>query len=151
KLILIALLLFSIGSFAQGGSGGNNGGPSIILKYQNLDIAIPDGFSRFLEDPRDVYFKDIEPLKEVVVPAKCARMEDDAKELCLILHEERSTRTLISPIDLEIKGAGIIDIQSFKDQTPKSLWREENGELKIDKRVPVINWQDLDGELHELK
>lgn len=160
KFIFIILFLFSVCSFAQNGNGnGGGGGPSITLRYNNVEIKVPAEFEDLLGPRTDRIKRDVRDhflpnsgnqFRELVEPDKCKAMEEKSAELCRILKKSKTENIFEKPLDLEIKGAGVVDLQTFKDETPKSLWREENDKILIDSRVPIINWQDDEGTIHDL-
>jgi hypothetical protein len=147
RIIFITLSLFmSVAAYSQGGGGGS-GPPSITLRYNNIEVEIPSGFEDVLRARPDRIKRDV---RDHFFPNSGKQIKND---LCSLLIENCNYefKEIKDPVDLEIKGAGVIDLQTFKDETPKTLWREENDKIIIDSRVPVINWQSDDGEIHELK
>ena len=75
---------------------------------------------------------------------------DDLLLLSYCMQKKRNYNELSSPIDIEIEGRGVIDLQSFKELVPKRLWREEDDRIMIDRRVPVLNYQNDQGERFNL-
>lgn len=149
-LVFISLVLVSFFGYAQGGEGANGGGgPTITHRFLNLELLNP-GYTDLLSGEGRTILETKRGYGELIEPDKCKSMSDKSKELCYYLKNPKGYKILKSPVDLEIKGAGVIDLQTFKDETPKSLWREDDDKIIIDNRVPVINWQDFDGEVHEL-
>lgn len=132
RIIVIFFSLFlSVSLYAQGGGGGS-GPPGIILKFNDQDIFIPGN------DLGDYGKLDDATIRDLI--------KDQQLNPNIIIKE----KVLDRPFDLEIRGAGVVDLQTFKSETPKSLWREEDGKVMVDSRVPLVNWQDEDGNLHDL-
>lgn len=138
-IILTLLILSSLSIYAQGdGGGGSNGGPGIILKSWNnniLDtgtrvdgeIRLPKiSLDRFLD--RNGNWQQIEDLNQGIE------------------REYDHMTVLKGVLDINTRDHGLIDTETLRDLSPQ--WMEErNGEIWVDPRAPITDYQTSDGEI----
>lgn len=152
KIVILVTFFLSLSILAQDGGAEGGGGPSITLRETN-----PELYYQQLED----YLRELagegsrggrynfENLPERILDWEEVKNEGDWRDLVkaeLEGHTKKRVR-FKKPVDLEVSGLGVVDVQTFKDAFPSSLWHEEEDDLYIDALVPIKNWQDDFGEI----
>lgn len=146
KLILIiSTLLLSISIYAQG-AGTNDGGPPRPTLNRFLDI---NGDWQHVDDLNQVIKRkyDYETiLRNIKIPSglvtsgSCDGSEVKTFKLC------DNRRVLKGVLDINTRDHGLIDTETLRDLSPQ--WMEErNGEIWVDPRAPITDYQTSDGEI----
>lgn len=154
KVFITILLCYPFSAYAQGGHNGG-GGPGIMMNYIPGDTSSP--YINLYDTGNSIRdnsaFKNF--LRHKMESTGCNKylMGNLNENLLLLSHcmqNKRNYNELNSPIDIEIEGRGVIDLQSFKELVPKRLWREEEDRILIDRRIPILNYQNDLGERFNL-
>jgi hypothetical protein len=144
KYIILFAICFP--SFGQGQGVDGGGGPPKTVLNRILDT---NGNWRHVDDLNqdikrefdyETILRNIGRTSGFVTSGSCDEGEIEAFKLC------DNRRVLEGVLDINTRDHGLIDTETLRDLSPQ--WMEErNGEIWVDPRAPITDYQTSDGEI----
>lgn len=53
-------------------------------------------------------------------------------------------------VDLQLREGGVVDVEELEDRYRGLVKRDESGQMLIDAKVPIVDYQTQDGRIHQM-